>query len=603
MAGRRIATIAQREAESAAAKAAAKEKEKAAAKEKEKAERAREAAAARMKEATAQQSAAAKAKPRTYAQLDDALTKKAWGVDTMASVCISGNRDCFATLRKVPAVQIKTADGSIVTAVHSGTVALRITLDDGRNVKILVDNVLYHERFTANLLSCERLTKMLGWEYHSNKEETYMLTPGRNRVTLSHKGRISVLLGASPERVYAALTPGAGVRDDVPTVEALVRLHERLGHMPFNQLIQLLREGSVDGLGKVTLNSRDIDSARLQVRECRACIRGKQTRTQFDHRGVEKGNRPAEIVHMDTYVVKCSGADGQPMQQYGLSIMDTFTREGWHARVFRKDQVADAVIAQLRLIERHTGQRVKRIHSDGGSEFMNQTLKNWLAKEGIVIRPSPPHTQQLNGVAERSIRTFKDAGRTLMLHAHAPTWLWHEAIGHAVWISNRTKVASGTRKTPYELGTGRLPCLKERKIGVWGCDCFVHQRKELRDGAMAAKSEPGIYLGHSEETNAPTVLMLRTGKRVVTRDVRFLNSSFAHMRALKAGDDAVAAVLDGTSDLLASEADSAEDLGSEPEDMPAQGGESAAKLRARRRRRKGRTLRGGGFGRGVRLGR
>ena len=78
----------------------------------------------------------------------------------------------------------------------------------------------------------------------------------------------------------------------------------RLSHMPFNQMIQLLREGSVDGLGKVTLNSRDIDSARVQVRECRACIRGKQTRTQFDHRGVEKGNRPAEIVHMDTYVVK-----------------------------------------------------------------------------------------------------------------------------------------------------------------------------------------------------------------------------------------------------------------------------------------------------------
>ena len=521
-----------------------------------------------MKEATVKESAAAKAKPRTYAQLDDALTKKAWGVDTMASVCISGNRDCFATLRKVPAVQIKTADGSIVTAVHSGTVALRITLDDGRNVKILVDNVLYHERFTANLLSCERLTKMLGWEYHSNKDETYMLTPGRNRVTLSHKGRISVLLGASPERVYAALTPGAGVRDDVPAVEALVRLHERLSHMPFNQMIQLLREGSVDGLGKVTLNSRDIDSARLQVRECRACIRGKQTRTQFDHRGVEKGNRPAEIVHMDTYVVKCSGPDGQPMLQYGLSIMDTFTREGWHARVFRKDQVADAVIAQLRLVERHTGQKVKRIHSDGGSEFINQTLKNWLAKEGIVIRPSPPHTQQLNGVAERSIRTFKDAGRTLMLHAHAPTWLWHEAIGHAVWISNRTRVASGTRKPPYELGTGRVPCLKERKIGVWGCDCFVHQRKEQRDGAMAAKSEPGIYLGHSEETNAPTVLMLRTGKRVVTRDVRFLNSSFAHMRALKEGDDEVAAVLDGTSDLLAP----LPDLESEPERMPAQGG-------------------------------
>jgi hypothetical protein len=113
--------------------------------------------------------------------------------------------------------------------------------------------------------------------------------------------------------------------------------------------------------------------------------------------------------------------------------------------------------------------------------------------------------------------------------------------------------------TPYEHAMGRKANVCAKDIGVWGADCYVHQRKDQRAGAMAAKSEPGIYLGHSDDTNAATVLVLRTGKKVVTRDVKFINGSFAHMRAMRAGSDAVAAVLDGHSE-------------PEPEYLPALGG-------------------------------
>ena len=126
-------------------------------------------------------------------QLDAALADDAWGWDTMASSCCSGNRARFISLRKCAAVPVKVADGSVVNATHVGSVALRVTADSGKVVRIVIDNVLYHERFASNLLSGELLTKKLGWQHHSTPKETYVVTPGGCRVTLSTRGRVAVL--------------------------------------------------------------------------------------------------------------------------------------------------------------------------------------------------------------------------------------------------------------------------------------------------------------------------------------------------------------------------------------------------------------------------
>ena len=100
------------------------------------------------------------------------------------------------------------ADGSVVHASHIGSVALRVVTDSGKVVRIVVDNVLYHERFSSNLLSSELLTKKLGWQHHSTPEASYVVTPGGHRVTLSTRGRVAVLMSAGPERVMLAHSGG-----------------------------------------------------------------------------------------------------------------------------------------------------------------------------------------------------------------------------------------------------------------------------------------------------------------------------------------------------------------------------------------------------------
>ena len=79
--------------------------------------------------------------PTTYAEMDKALSTTAWGIDSMASVGLSGNKDNFAVLRSCPPVEIKTADGSIITVRKQGSVILRAHTDNGRTLTFRIDDV------------------------------------------------------------------------------------------------------------------------------------------------------------------------------------------------------------------------------------------------------------------------------------------------------------------------------------------------------------------------------------------------------------------------------------------------------------------------------
>ena len=506
--------------------------------------------------------------PTSYKQMDERLSQDAWGVDSMASVHVSGNRALFATLRKCSPVQIKTADGTVITANQSGTVRVRAQTDTGGGYKITVTDVLYHSSFTSNLLSAVTLTRAMGWTFINTPDESYLLTPtNKHRINLSRRGKITVLLTVGPERVYSA--PVVSRRDVAKTAEWIL-LHQRLGHIGFDQLLGLVRKKRALGLGSPPLLDADVAAAREAVRECEACVLGKQSRTQWDHRGLDRGQRAGDIIHMDTYPVRYTDKDGLNRLDHAVTMKDAFSKEAWFTRVQTKDQVSSAVINRLNEIEQ-SGNKVRRLCMDGGSEFINQTLERYLLSRGIHPRVSPPNTQALNGIAESSVRMLKNDARTLLQHAaKAPDRLWHYATEHAVWIWNRTRISSATTVTPYEAAAKRPPNLPRKLIGVWGCDCFVHQHKGQRvgRGAMAAKSEPGIYLGHSERYNCANVLMLRTRKVVQSRDVRFFNNRFSYMKAYKRGTEAMMAILDGELD-----SDDGGDCSNDGgEAMPAQGG-------------------------------
>ena len=94
-------------------------------------------------------------------------------------------------------------------------------------------------------------------------------------------------------------------------------MHERLGHVGFDRMVQIIKAGKSRGLDKLgALSDAVLTTARKLVLACKACIEGKGTRTAFGHDGLDKGSAPFEVVHMDTFEAR--KADN-PAKRYGTA--------------------------------------------------------------------------------------------------------------------------------------------------------------------------------------------------------------------------------------------------------------------------------------------
>ncbi|GKF26439.1 retrovirus-related pol polyprotein from transposon TNT 1-94, partial [Tanacetum coccineum] len=58
--------------------------------------------------------------------------------------------------------------------------------------------------------------------------------------------------------------------------------------------------------------------------------------------------------------------------------------------------------------------QVITVQTDKGTEFLNKTLHEYFAKEGIRHEPSTVRTPEQNGVVERRNRTLVEAARTML---------------------------------------------------------------------------------------------------------------------------------------------------------------------------------------------
>jgi hypothetical protein len=490
-----------------------------------------------------------------------------WGIDSMCSHHVSGDKGELLRLRRCETVPVEVADGSIVYANHSGSVVLRVQVV-GREqaVRVRIDNVLYNEKFSVNLLSWGML-KTDDWKLHSDKEESYLITPGKNKVMLSTRGRVLTVDKARPERVFgvgafqklaavdemdrtAAGKGGRRIRfeDEVLEDEAtpfqggrrgevvlatagdIVRLHQRLAHTGFTTLMQMCKEQKTDDIGRLTAPPDEIQRAKHAILNCVGCAKGKGKRTAFGHRGLDRGQRPGEVLHMDVFFV--NRPDG--VLEYGLTVKDGFSDAKWTARCRKKSDVVGEVIAIIAASERQSGSKVKRLNMDGGSEFVNDTLRYHCRGKGIELHHTPAKTPQLNSIAERDEGTTKGAVGAMLHHARAPRVFWHYAMMHHMFVWNRTHIAPRTGITPIESITGKRP--SARHLGVFGCDAFMLVPKHKRTGdTFASKMEPAIYLGHDFVQNCATVYVMSKDAITRSRDVDLREGSFTHCAALATG--------------------------------------------------------------------
>eukprot|EP00965_Chrysotila_dentata_P082574 2725506-Pleurochrysis_carterae.AAC.1 len=76
-------------------------------------------------------------------------------------------------------------------------------------------------------------------------------------------------------------------------------------------------------------------------------------------------------------------------------------------------------------------QAIGTLHSDNAGEFLSTEFTEFLADRGVHNSTCPPHVHQLNGVAERAIRSIMELTRSSLTASAAPIAFWDYAVTHA----------------------------------------------------------------------------------------------------------------------------------------------------------------------------
>ncbi|GFV99122.1 retrovirus-related Pol polyprotein from transposon TNT 1-94 [Trichonephila clavipes] len=106
--------------------------------------------------------------------------------------------------------------------------------------------------------------------------------------------------------------------------------------------------------------------------------------------------------------------------------------------------------------ERFLSKKVIAVRTDGGLEFCNKDMDNFLTELGIKHEVTNSYTPEMNGIAERFNLTALDGIKTLLKSSEVPHKFWGEALLCFTYAWNRI-CHKDSNKTPFEKYSGRKP--------------------------------------------------------------------------------------------------------------------------------------------------
>ncbi|GJX77220.1 retrovirus-related pol polyprotein from transposon TNT 1-94 [Tanacetum coccineum] len=184
---------------------------------------------------------------------------------------------------------------------------------------------------------------------------------------------------------------------------------------------------------------------------------GKSKKKPHKPKSEDTNQEKLYLLHMDLCgPMRVASVNGK---KYILVIVDDYSRFTWVKCLRSKDEAPDFIIKFLKMIQVRLKVPVRRIRTDNGTEFVNQTLREYYEKVGISHETSVARSPQQNGVVERRNRTLIEAARTMLIYAKAPLFLWAEAVATECYTQNRSIIRLRHDKTPYELLHDKPPDL------------------------------------------------------------------------------------------------------------------------------------------------
>nr|GEY22558.1 retrovirus-related Pol polyprotein from transposon TNT 1-94 [Tanacetum cinerariifolium] len=289
--------------------------------------------------------------------------------------------------------------------------------------------------------------------------------------------------------------------------------HRRLSHLNFGAINHLARQGLVRGLPKLKFKKDHL---------CSACAMGKSTKKTHKPKSEDTNQEKLYLLHMDLCgPMRVESVNGK---KYILVIVDDYSRFSWVKFLRSKDETPTFIIKFLKMIQVRLNVPVRRIQTDNGTEFVNQTLRDYYEEVGISHETSVARSPQQNGVVERRNRTLIEAARTMLIYAQAPLFPWAEAVATTCFTQNRSIIRIRHGKTPYELLHSKL--LDLSFFHVFGALCYPTNYSENL-GKLQPKADIGIFIGY-----APTKKAFHIYNRPTRRIVETIHVDFNELIAM-----------------------------------------------------------------------
>ncbi|GJR04019.1 retrovirus-related pol polyprotein from transposon TNT 1-94, partial [Tanacetum coccineum] len=145
--------------------------------------------------------------------------------------------------------------------------------------------------------------------------------------------------------------------------------HRRLSHLNFGAINHLARHGLVRGLPKLKFEKDHL---------CSACAMGKSKKKSHTPKSEDTNQEKLYLLHMDLCgPIRVASVNGK---NNILIIVDDYLRFTWVKYLRSNDEARDFIIKFLKMIQERLKVHVRRIRTDNGTKFVNQTLREYYEK-------------------------------------------------------------------------------------------------------------------------------------------------------------------------------------------------------------------------------
>ena len=273
-----------------------------------------------------------------------------------------------------------------------------------------------------------------------------------------------------------------------------------------------------------------------EIKNCIDCRLGKAKRQPFSEER-KRATRPFQTIESDIAGM-IQPTSFQTKAKYFVTFTDNYSRYALGYELFDKTELHlqfQTFLSDMRelvenesvkieeLVNVNQGQqftcKVGRLHTDNGTEYKTDEMKDLLRRENIRYDPCNPNHKQHNGIAERLNLDIEEKVRTLLLSSGMPLAFWGYAMKFALHVRNRFINSAIDYKTPYEMITGKQATLKN--IRRFGClASYVHG--DPGKSKFAPTGSKGFLVGMTQ--TGYKIYDPRKGKVIPTKHVTFVES-------------------------------------------------------------------------------